>query len=951
MKFFNNEKKEENKIKTYDIDGYDIEGYNKEGYDRFGYNKDGFNKEGYNKMGYNIDGFDRNGYNRDGYDIEGLDMYGFNKDGLDKLGYDRFGYNKDGYNKYGYDKYGYNKEGYNALGYDKEGFNREGFNKDGIHKSQIKKKTYDSLGFDEEGYNTSGFNKEGFNKKGYNKEGYDKYGYNAEGFNKDHMHKNGTPYDEEGYDFNGFNKEGFNRWKYNREGIHESIVPIREEFRALAKKNIGKILFHDKFGEGKIVSITPNEDYKSGYFKVLFSHGIEKEFLFPSALNNFFTENDFLNKPIEELNYSEKEFVKERNYLSLVENKLNELSNVEYKAKTIVRDTSWNNPYDEDYDPQETEDYFYNKSMKDYWNKVALSPFFGSITIKDKSYYIGKDAILGFVYDWRSVEASPYYMYTSLTESDLDIKLVRNHTIEYKRYKSFMDLFNKLNPKNSNIVSTDEYLNQILKDQRLSKETHEIIHSIQNKQFEIISNLNNENILVNGCAGSGKTMILFHKIAYMAFHKKDFNPKEVLVISSNILLKREGDLLARELKLDRIRNYSLEGFYDSLLNSITKQYDLNIDYSFHAIQKRNPKIYNKDFLNELNFNFFECLKDLSKIDALVSKNLKIKENIFINKESIEDIIKIFSKIPFMNLIQEFKNNDLLKIKSVFKDNVEYNQKGDLLKNYTNRNLFIEYFNKDSDLIHKIDAYISYNKEIKNYNLYKEGKLPLYKLTLASFYLNSLIKDSYNLIDYKFLLLYLIKDLNIDYPFTTTIFMDEYQNYSRVEFELIKDIYPYASYNFFGDLKQRIDASGINSTLELPFLFKEYILNVNYRSSKEVCWYLNKKFDTNMQPIGVYGRAEEVSIDHLLTIDEEKDRCALIVKDFSYTKRLKTKNKCKFINVLKKDKIDRDYINILLVDDVKGLEFEKVYVYPLGMSKEEEYLASSRALRHLVVLKE
>ena len=55
--------------------------------------------------------------------------------------------------------------------------------------------------------------------------------------------------------------------------------------------------------------------------------------------------------------------------------------------------------------------------------------------------------------------------------------------------------------------------------------------------------------------------------------------------------------------------------------------------------------------------------------------------------------------------------------------------------------------------------------------------------------------------------------------------------------------------------------------------------------------------------------------------------------------------------LKKDKIDRDYINILLVDDVKGLEFEKVYVYPLGMSKEEEYLVSSRALRHLVVLKE
>ena len=107
----------------------------------------------------------------------------------------------------------------------------------------------------------------------------------------------------------------------------------------------------------------------------------------------------------------------------------------------------------------------------------------------------------------------------------------------------------------------------------------------------------------------------------------------------------------------------------------------------------------------------------------------------------------------------------------------------------------------------------------------------------------------------------------------------------------------------------------------------------------------------MIPIGVYGKAEEKSISEKLFIDEENDRTAIIVKSLEYTKKLHSKDKCKFINVLKKDKIDKRYINILLVDDVKGLEFEKVYVYPLGMEKEEEYLASSRALRHLVILKD
>ena len=951
MKFFNKDKiKEENKIKTYNEDGYDQDGYDINGYDIFGYDRNGWNKEGYNKEGFDHDGYNRNGYDKEGYDRDGLDMYGMNHEGYDKLGYDRFGFNKEGYNKNGYDKYGYNKEGYNSLGFDKEGFNKEGFNKYGEKKSEVARRIFDPNGYDQYGYDKEGYDKEGYNKHGFNRDGYDKLGFNSLGFNKDNIHKNGTKYDDLGYDYLGFNEKGYNRLGYDKNGIHESLAPRIKEFKMEAKKSLGKMIYHEKYGEGKITSITPKEDFKSGYAKVLFAHGIKKEFLWPDAIGNFLSLDVLINKDDSELSYSEKEFKKEKKYLSKVLEYCNSNQEREYKAPTLVRDNSWNNPYDDDYDFQDTENYFYNISMKDYWNKVSLSPFFGSFIDKNGLKYIGKEEIEGFVYDWRSKEASTYYVYRSILNSDLELSLVRNHTIEYKRYKSFIDLFNKEYPNSITLATEDEYLSRILIDSRLSKETHDIINSIQKKQYEIISNLNNENILVNGCAGSGKTMVLFHKIAYMAFNLEKFNPSECLVISSNILLKREGDLLARELKLDKIRNYSLEEFYDSLIDSIIKPKNINIDYTFKPNNLKAINLYSDKALKPINLAFKEFLLDSNKIYQEHLNSLKRKEEIFKDKSYLEDVFNIFKDIPFMNLLNEYNTIDIIKLKNLFKDSIEYNDNGSLKKKYKNSIEFKELLDKDSNLLNKAYAYMNYKNEIKNYDLYKEGKLNEFIVSIASYFLNKEIKYSYNLLDYKFLILYLIKDYIKDYPFTNRIFIDEYQNYSLVELNLLKELYPYATFNFFGDIKQRIDASGIKSSLELPFICKSYELNVNYRSAKEVCWYLNKKYDTNMVPIGISGIAEEKNIVEKLYIDEENDRCALIVKNLEYTKDLSSKDKCKFINILKKDKIDKKFINILLVDDVKGLEFEKVYVYPKGMSKEEEYLASSRALRHLVILK-
>ena len=41
---------------------------------------------------------------------------------------------------------------------------------------------------------------------------------------------------------------------------------------------------------------------------------------------------------------------------------------------------------------------------------------------------------------------------------------------------------------------------------------------------------------------------------------------------------------------------------------------------------------------------------------------------------------------------------------------------------------------------------------------------------------------------------------------------------------------------------------------------------------------------------------------------------------------------------------------MYVDEAKGIEFNKVYVYPEGMSKNESYIACTRALWELCIVK-
>ena len=51
----------------------------------------------------------------------------------------------------------------------------------------------------------------------------------------------------------------------------------------------------------------------------------------------------------------------------------------------------------------------------------------------------------------------------------------------------------------------------------------------------------------------------------------------------------------------------------------------------------------------------------------------------------------------------------------------------------------------------------------------------------------------------------------------------------------------------------------------------------------------------------------------------------------------------------KDTIDKEVISYMYVDEVKGIEFDKVFVFVNKMSKSEKYIAYTRALSELIIV--
>ncbi len=192
-----------------------------------------------------------------------------------------------------------------------------------------------------------------------------------------------------------------------------------------------------------------------------------------------------------------------------------------------------------------------------------------------------------------------------------------------------------------------------------------------------------------------------------------------------------------------------------------------------------------------------------------------------------------------------------------------------------------------------------------------------------------------------------------------ICIDEGQDLSVNEYRLIRDINdPKTVFNIFGDINQSITkARSISDWNNLRRLISVelFTLNQNYRNTNQITRFCNESFNMNVLQTGVDGAlVREVTRDEfdneLADIVVEDLKIAILIpRGVSKKKFIKKDILSDNVKSILGNEIDNGRIALMYVDEVKGIEFDKVYVLSAGMGRNEKYIAYTRALSELIII--
>lgn len=307
--------------------------------------------------------------------------------------------------------------------------------------------------------------------------------------------------------------------------------------------------------------------------------------------------------------------------------------------------------------------------------KSLKKPYFARINFKPndeyeyEKIYIGRLSIMDdenytlIIYDWRSPIASTFYRFglgRVFYEAPVgrvygDVNLKRQYEIRNGELDYFFD---------TDIQILDEFLGKLL-SQNSSPKMKSIIETIQSEQDIIIRNMDSDLLMVQGGAGSGKTSVALHRIAYLMYQglSKKLPNHNIAIISPNLLFEEYISNVLPELGEENITSFLL----DEILENILKI----------PFQRKN-QLYELLITNDEN----NCLKEnldiktsSSFIDKLNSINLSIniplQEIINVYEELTENT---FSYVDASNIVYLYlksnKNTDYLQIKQVVIDEAQ-----------------------------------------------------------------------------------------------------------------------------------------------------------------------------------------------------------------------------------------------------------------------------------------
>ena len=580
--------------------------------------------------------------------------------------------------------------------------------------------------------------------------------------------------------------------------------------------------------------------------------------------------------------------------------------------------------------------------------KIQNNPYFGRIIFKSNEniddVYIGITHVIDdnnnyYIHDWRSPICNLFYDYEVGPANYLapigkiygNITLKRQYTIKDAKLLHIFD---------NNINIDDELLQEVLASETSDKMKN-IVNTIQAEQNKVIRNIENDNLIVEGIAGSGKTSVALHRIAFLLYRLPNLNSNNVLIFSPNKIFSEYISNVLPELGETNTMNTTINDFYDMEIKEfkhvetftafIERSYKEQHDNEFIKY-KQSDKIYIdiEQYINDLN-------------DSLTFTEDLFTRDYSYTKEELNDMFK--------NRYGKFTLNERIKFMA---DKIsENNFHGNLNKS---NKISKELYERLNIKLNLLDIYINFFKS-KYCNIKKDI---------------SHIKNNRDIINYEDAALYVyMKCLLYGYNYNTTIkqiVIDEAQDYSLSQIKLLKKIFKKANFTILGDVNQTINPYyKYNSLEELTKILdnSKYIeLMKTYRSTEEIIEYSNRVLGLNHISAIRRNGSMPVTEKNENNIEEQLrndiDSCtgksiAIITKN--ETECNKIYNLLKNTGISKIDnsskKFNRDLV-VIPVYMAKGLEFDNVIIYTdknNSYTKEEKYLyyvAITRAQHKLIV---
>jgi hypothetical protein len=480
--------------------------------------------------------------------------------------------------------------------------------------------------------------------------------------------------------------------------------------------------------------------------------------------------------------------------------------------------------------------------------KILAIPYFGRIDFLEKKenskvmpIYIGihtfydPESRATLIHDWRAPVSSMFY------DHELGEAGYRSPSGEIKRVISLKRQYRIRGGKMEFMIESALTVHDDILQKELSSNADDkmknIVATIQREQNRIIRNEDIRTLIIQGVAGSGKTSIALHRIAYLLYTFRDsISSKDILIISPNKVFSDYISNVLPELGEETVPETSMEQILSGVLEHKYK-YQTYFGLVNELLEKPSSSLINR-IAYKASFGFISELdKFILHIENTYFKaaDVKLTKYITIPAPFIEEQYLRFNRYPIRRRFDAMADYmlDMLKIQYTFTVTT------------TGRNLLKKEIRLMFAGNNDIQVYKDFFKWTNNPGMFKMRKGHTLEYS-------DLAPLAY---------LHLALEGNGNQPFRVKhLLIDEMQDYSPIQYKVIQKLFPCRK-TVLGDAGQSVNPYGSSTaeTIQKSLTASEIMkLCKSYRSTFEITDFAQKIHpNAELEPVARHGEKPQI----------------------------------------------------------------------------------------------